>query len=128
MAKEQTPEVLQRIEQLEQSKIIIDNKISRLQELRTSTQAEINKLGGMPTYALPDQAPQTTESDTYIYSQGETYPLTVWLTFAHYAEAHQLGSTEVIDEWISKGLVPANDLRTFADLDDIRLIRDKLYI
>jgi hypothetical protein len=61
LVQQLTPEVLQYIEQLEQSKVIIDIKITCLKELRSSTQGEINRLSGV----LPSK--QTTGDNNYAY-------------------------------------------------------------
>ncbi|WP_020599179.1 hypothetical protein [Spirosoma panaciterrae] len=120
----------QRISQLEQSKLIIDSKITHLNSLKAATVAEIAKLQHeiSPSTAVPYTRPEAEDICASMLArmkqEVETTYFPIWITFEYYAELHGLESPAIIDDWIERGLVPSSDLLSVG----IRLIRDKTYI
>lgn len=49
-----------------------------------------------------------------------------WLTVKRYAEKYGV-STNVVSNWVSRGIIPANSTRVVPELNNLRLIQDKIY-
>ena len=67
----------------------------------------------------------------YVQSMGVKLPDTLldmsdWLTIKRYAEKHDL-SQQVVVNWIGRGTIPAECIRVVPELNDMRLIRDRVY-
>lgn len=67
----------------------------------------------------------------YIQSKGVKLPDTLldigeWLTIKRYAERHDL-TTQVVTNWIARGVIPADCFRIVPELNDLRLVKDQLY-
>lgn len=67
------------------------------------------------------------EIDASIQADGNIYQLSEWVTIKEYARRHQLETTNVVSNWITRGKITAEDIRDFPYLNDLRLIRDKEY-
>lgn len=67
----------------------------------------------------------------YVQSRGVKLPDTLldmseWLTIKRYGERHGL-TTQVVTNWIARGIIPADCVRTVPELNDLRLIKDQPY-
>jgi hypothetical protein len=49
-----------------------------------------------------------------------------WLTIKRYAEKHSV-STQVVSNWIARGIIPADCMMELPELNDIRLVKDREY-
>lgn len=67
------------------------------------------------------------ETESYLQANGVTYHLSEWVTLKEYAKRHNLETTNVVSNWISRGTVTPDDIRDFPELNNLRLIRDKEY-
>lgn len=67
------------------------------------------------------------DATAFLESQGKRYSLTEWVTLKQYAKRHQLESISVLSNWISRGIIPAEDMIIVEELNDLKLIRDKIY-
>jgi hypothetical protein len=70
-------------------------------------------------------------SIAHIQSLGVKLPDTVldmsqWLTIKRYAAQHGL-STQVVTNWIARGVIPADCTITVPELNDLRLVNDQPY-
>jgi len=59
-------------------------------------------------------------------AEGEKIELADWITIKEYARRFELESTNVVSNWIKRGIVPANNIRDFPELN-IRLIKAVAY-
>ena len=67
----------------------------------------------------------------YVQSRGVKLPDTLldmseWLTIKRYAERHGL-TTQVVTNWMARGVIPADCVRTVPELNDLRLVKDQPY-
>lgn len=67
------------------------------------------------------------EATAFLESQGKRYNLSEWVTLKQYAKRHQLESISVISNWINRGIIPAEDILVVEELNDLKLIKDKVY-
>jgi hypothetical protein len=69
------------------------------------------------------------ESDASIAlarESGLTVDLAEWLTVKRYAERYGL-TTQVVTNWIARGIIPADCTLTLPELNDIRLVKNQPY-
>jgi len=59
-------------------------------------------------------------------ASGMHVDLTEWLTIKRYAERYDL-TTQVVTNWIARGVVPADCTMTLPELNDLRLVRNQPY-
>ncbi|MCY7360083.1 MAG: hypothetical protein LH609_22045 [Rudanella sp.] len=74
---------------------------------------------------------QTNDSINYIKSLGLKLPdvvldMSEWLTIKRYAERHGL-TTQVVTNWIARGIIPADSVRDVPELNNLRLVKDQSY-
>ena len=63
------------------------------------------------------------EATAFLQQNGTQFPLTDWLTPAEYAKRFGLKSTNVVSNWIRRGVIPAENILHVPELNDIRLIK-----
>ena len=63
------------------------------------------------------------EATAFLQQNGTRFPLTDWLTPAEYAKRFGLRSTNVVSNWIRRGVIPAENILHVPELNDIRLIK-----
>ena len=83
----------------------------------------------LSTDTEPDLAHYRRESDAAIAlltATGKTVDLAEWLTIKRYAERYQL-TTQVVTNWIARGIIPADCTQTLPELNDLRLVRNQAY-
>ena len=64
-----------------------------------------------------------TRAETFLQQNGAKFPLTDWITPAEYAKQFGLKSTNVVSNWIRRGVIPAENILHVPELNDIRLIK-----
>lgn len=57
---------------------------------------------------------------------GNLLDMSDWLTIKRYAEKYNL-STQVVTNWIARGVIPADCVKDVPELNDLRLIKDQPY-
>ncbi len=78
---------------------------------------------------LRDIQQQTNNSINYIQSLGLKLPdgvldMAEWMTIKHYAEQHGL-TTQVVTNWITRGVIPADCVKDVPELNDLRLVKNQ---
>ncbi len=63
------------------------------------------------------------EATAFLQQNGTKFPLTDWLTPAEYAKRFGLKSTNVVSNWIRRGVIPSENILHVPELNDIRLIK-----
>ena len=58
-----------------------------------------------------------------LQKNGQNYPLTEWLTIKEYTKRFDIKSTNVVTNWIRRGIIPAENILHIPELNDIRLIK-----
>ena len=69
------------------------------------------------------------ESDAAIQltrESGVQVDLTHWLTIKRYAQRYGL-TTQVVTNWIARGIIPADCTMTLPELNDLRLVKNQPY-
>lgn len=56
-------------------------------------------------------------------SIGETIDLNDWVTIKEYAKRFDLESTNVVSNWIRRGIIPKDNIKDFPEFNNIRLIK-----
>lgn len=67
------------------------------------------------------------EAESYLLVNGIKYRLSEWVMPKEYVKWHNLETTNVVSNWISRGIVMPDDIRDFPELNNLLLIRDKEY-
>lgn len=60
---------------------------------------------------------------SFLEQNGTKFPLADWLTPAEYVKRFGLKSTNVVSNWIRRGLIPPENILHVPELNDIRLIK-----
>lgn len=86
----------------------------------------LNTLNTTESLLMENQA-LIHEATAFLESQGKRYSLSEWVTLKQYAKRHELESISVISNWINRGIIPAEDIVVVEELNDLKLIKDKVY-
>ncbi|RRB06278.1 hypothetical protein [Larkinella rosea] len=57
---------------------------------------------------------------------GREVDTTEWITIAEYTRRHNLKRTNVVTNWIDRGRIPAEDVRTYSEFNSLRMIKPVL--
>lgn len=66
------------------------------------------------------------ETVNFLLHNGVELALDKWVTIAKYAEMYDT-STQTVTNWISRGIVPPENIRVVEELNDLRLIKAVKY-
>ncbi len=67
------------------------------------------------------------EAIALLTSQGQQIDLGEWITIKEYTRRYGLESTNVVSNWIKRGIVPSENIIEIKALNDIRLIKAMPY-
>ncbi|TLU98915.1 hypothetical protein [Dyadobacter luticola] len=62
-------------------------------------------------------------SQVNIEINGQKYPLSEWVTLKEYCRRFGLKNTMVINNWISRQIIPQENILNISQLNDLRLIK-----
>jgi hypothetical protein len=68
------------------------------------------------------------ESRNLIATPEFTIDLNEWITMKEYTKRFHLSSTNVVSNWIKRGLVPASNIRVLPMLNNLKLIKAVKYL
>ena len=68
------------------------------------------------------------EADNLIATPEFTIDLNEWITMKEYTKRFQLSSTNVVSNWIKRGVVPPSNIRTLPMLNNLKLIKAVKYL
>jgi hypothetical protein len=68
------------------------------------------------------------EADNLIATPEFTIDLNQWITIKEYTKRFHLSSTNVVSNWIKRGLVPASNMRVLPMLNNLKLIKAVKYL
>jgi hypothetical protein len=63
------------------------------------------------------------EATNYLISQGEVVDLAEWVTIKEYCSRFGIKNVETVVNWINRGIIPAENVRTIEEFNHTRLIR-----
>jgi hypothetical protein len=72
---------------------------------------------------LAESRAARTEALNFLMLDGESIDLTDWLTIKNYTTRFGLADTHIVTNWIRRGIVPAENVKTIPELNGIRLIK-----
>jgi hypothetical protein len=84
--------------------------------LRTAVSQLNARLGALSTKAL-------AQAEQYLMHNGKQFPLADWLTPKEYARRFNVRSTQVITNWISRGIIPKENTVTIQELNNLTLVK-----
>jgi uncharacterized protein YutE (UPF0331/DUF86 family) len=85
-----------------------------------SYKTELNKV-------LASSRKARQEAEEFLVMNGEAVDLSEWLTAKEYADKYELGSTNVVTNWIRRGVIPPENVKTVKRLNGLRLIKAVAY-
>ena len=68
------------------------------------------------------------ESQNYITTPEYVIDLNEWVTIKEYAKRFQVASTNVVSNWIKRGIVPAENIKILPMLNGIKVIKAVRYL
>ena len=68
------------------------------------------------------------ESRNLIATPEFTIDLNEWITMKEYTKRFQLSSTNVVSNWIKRGVVPPSNIRVLPMLNNLKLIKAVKYL
>ncbi len=71
--------------------------------------------------------PSLRKGKRFLEMNGIQYNLSKWVTLKEYTRRHGLESTSVVSNWISRGIVPPENIVVVSELNDLKLIKDIPY-
>ena len=75
---------------------------------------------------LADIQARTEKTLKVITPLGFVLDTSDWLTIARYAKKYGI-STQLVNKWIERGVIPADCVETLTELNNIKLVKDQLY-
>jgi len=127
--------------------VTIDNLLNRIGGLNTAADSEsirqaMSEFGQQATAderetakkalskrlnELADAGEQALqETDAFLQQNGIRYSLDEWLTVANYARKYAV-DTQLVSNWIRRGVVPATCVVELNALNNIRVVKDQSY-
>ena len=67
------------------------------------------------------------EGKDFLMSQGKVIDSGNYLTIARYCEKYSIASQSTVTNWIRRGVIPENDVEVIPELNNLRMIRDRIY-
>jgi ribosomal protein S16 len=67
------------------------------------------------------------EAKNFLISEGKIVDFGKFLTIKKYCEKYNIKEESKVTNWIRRGVIPAEDVHTFTELNNLRMIRDKIY-
>jgi hypothetical protein len=68
------------------------------------------------------------QKDVVLEVNGRKYPLDEWVTLNDYIKKFDLKSTMVVNNWIKRGVVPAENIISVGRLNGLKLIKAVTYL
>lgn len=72
---------------------------------------------------LADTDKLISEAQSMLRQNGQDYDLGTWVTIAEYVKRFNVKSTNVVSNWINRGIIPADHIIIIPELNNIRLIK-----
>ena len=63
------------------------------------------------------------EATSYLISQGEVVDLADWVTIKEYCNRFDVKNVETVVNWINRGIIPAENVRTIDEFNNTRLLK-----
>ena len=63
------------------------------------------------------------QAEKFLSQDGQQYPLSDWLTPKEYAKRFDIQSTQVISNWIRRGVIPKENIVIIQELNNLTLVK-----
>ncbi len=63
------------------------------------------------------------EAETFLKLKGQTYMIGEWVTIKRYCKMFNIEDTQIVSNWIRRGVVPASNIKVLDDFNGIKLIK-----
>lgn len=63
----------------------------------------------------------------FLLTQGQVLDLSKHLTIKRYCEKYNLKSEATVVNWINRGIIPSEDVHTIPELNNLRMVKDRVY-
>lgn len=80
-----------------------------------------------PEEELAAFAIESDKSIKLATDNGISIDMSEWLTLKRYAQRYGLASTNVVTNWISRGIIPAENVMDVPELNNLRLVKNMPY-
>lgn len=77
--------------------------------------------------AIAESKAAREEAMNFLILQGKCIDLADWVTAKEYAERFGLSSTNVVTNWIRRGIIPPENVRVVGAFNNLRLIKAIAY-
>ncbi len=67
------------------------------------------------------------EGQKMLSIEGKSYNLADWVTIREYARRYGIAGTQVISNWIKRGIIPQENIIEIDELNNLRLIKAVVY-
>ena len=67
------------------------------------------------------------EAKNFLISEGKVVEFGKFLTIKKYCDKYDIKDESKVTNWIRREVIPAEDVHTFPELNNLRMIRDKVY-
>ena len=67
------------------------------------------------------------QANQFLSKDGKRYPLSDWLTPKEYAKRFNIQSTQVISNWIRRGVIPKENIVIIQELNNLTLVKAMPY-
>lgn len=73
------------------------------------------------------QKVQIVTNDPEVKYKGITYAFPEWTTIVSYCKLHSIKNPQIVSNWVSKGVISAQNVVIIKELNDLKLIRNVHY-
>jgi len=75
------------------------------------------------TELLNESRSLIAKAENYLSKNGEKYKLHDWVTIKEYCKRFDIKNTQVVTNWIKRGIVPKENIILIEEYNNIRLIK-----
>ena len=73
------------------------------------------------------QKVEIVANDPEVKYKGITYAFPEWTTIVNYCKLHSIKNPQTVSNWVSRGIISAQNVVTIKELNDLKLIRNLNY-
>lgn len=63
------------------------------------------------------------EAKALLLENGQTLDFEEWVTIKKYATLFNIPNTQIVTNWIARGIIPSENIKVIKDLNNLRLIK-----
>jgi hypothetical protein len=74
-----------------------------------------------------NQKVELVANDPEVRYKGVTYAFPEWTTIVNYCKLHSIKNPQTVSNWVSRGIISAQNIVVIKELNDLKLIRNLNY-